>query len=310
MSGVANVYMGTSEFAAEVLTILAGSPHRPSLVVTPPDRKQGRGRKLSPPPTAIRARELGLDLHQTQSVNRPDSLELLRDTEAEWGCVCAFGQLIKEPLLSDLPMLNVHPSLLPRWRGAAPIERAMMAGDAETGVCVMRLTEGLDSGPVALRERVAIGPEADFGSLSGELARTGGELLVRALDLSSEGALEFVEQPEGGVTYAEKISAGDRRLDPARPAPELARVVAALTPHIGAFLMLDGEERLGVRAARARHAGPDAGVLEIDGEGERLIVGCGEGSLEIERLQPAGKREMTASAWLRGRRPPLRIPVG
>jgi methionyl-tRNA formyltransferase len=308
LSGIANVYLGTSEFAAEVLRTLAGSRHPPTLVVTPPDRKRGRGRKLAPPPVAELARELDLELHQTTSVNEPASLALLRDAGAEWGCVCAFGQLIKEPLLSVLPMLNVHPSLLPRWRGAAPIERAIMAGDGETGVCVMRLTEGLDSGPVAISERVAIEPGTNFGSLAAKLARRGGELLVRALDLAESGELEFEAQQEDGATYAEKIGREDRRLDPARPAIELERRVAALTPHIGAYLELGDEQRLGVRSARAETGGADPGEVAVrDG---RLIVGCFEGALAIDELQPQGKRAMATEDWIRGHEPPSRVPVG
>ncbi|HEV2727012.1 MAG TPA: methionyl-tRNA formyltransferase, partial [Solirubrobacterales bacterium] len=229
-------YLGTSDFAATVLRRLADSPHRPALVVTPPDRRQGRGRKVKPPPAALAAQELELELLQAENVNDDAALERIRAARPEAVVVCAFGQLIREPLLSEFPMLNIHPSRLPRWRGAAPIERAIMAQDEATGVCVMRLTAGLDSGPVALREEVAIDPEEDFESLSARLAELGGNLLVRALDLQAEGALEFVEQDEDGVTYAEKIEPGERRLDPARPAPELAAKVRALTPHVGAYL--------------------------------------------------------------------------
>ncbi len=153
--------------------------------------------------------------------------------------VCAFGALIKEPLLSEHELLNVHPSLLPRWRGAAPIERAIMAGDERTGVSIMRLTAGLDSGPVCLAEAEPIRPDDSYGSLAARLQELGGELLVRAL----EERPPFVEQPEDGVTYAEKITPADRLLDPARPAVELERVVRALHPHVGARV-----------AARRRHA--------------------------------------------------------
>jgi methionyl-tRNA formyltransferase len=248
---VRTAYLGTSEFAATVLRRLAGSPHRPALVVSPPDRPQGRGRKVKPPPAATAAQELGLELLQAENVNEGEALGRIRAAAPEAVAVCAFGQLIREPLLSEYPMLNVHPSLLPRWRGAAPIERAMMAGDAVTGVCVMQLTAGLDSGPVALVEEVPIDPEEDFAGLSARLAAVGGDLLVRALDLQAEGSLEFTEQDEAGVTYAEKIEAAERRLDPDRPARELAAKVRALTPHVGAYLELPDGERLGVRRARA-----------------------------------------------------------
>ena len=291
-------YLGTSDFAATILRRLAASPHRPALVITPPDRRQGRGRRLSPPPVALAAAELSLQLHQTQSVNEPGSLQVIADAEIDTGMVCAFGQLIKAPLLDEIEMLNVHPSLLPRWRGAAPIERAIMAGDPQTGVAIMRLTEGLDTGPVALCERVEIDAGDDYGSLAGRLAELGGELAVRALELRATGDLVFSEQPSDGVTYAEKIEAHERRLDSGRPAIELERTVRALSPHIGAFVELEGGERLGVARAEADEAGPASGELRADGE--VLLLGTPEGSLRLVAVKPAGKREMPAGDYLRG----------
>ena len=291
-------YLGTSEFAATVLRRLAGSPHRPTLVVTPPDRRQGRGRRVKPPPAALAAGELGLELLQAENVNEEDALARIRAAQPQAVVVCAFGQLIREPLLSEFPILNVHPSLLPRWRGAAPIERAMMACDQTTGVCVMRLTAGLDSGPVALVEEVAIEPEEDFESLAAKLAALGGDLLVRALDLQAEGALEFTEQDEEGVTYAEKIDSAERRLDPDRPAPELAAKVRALNPHVGTYLELADGERLGVRRAHAVEAEVEPGRLEArDGA---LLLGCREGALRLDEVQPPGGKPMPADAYLRG----------
>jgi methionyl-tRNA formyltransferase len=295
---VRTVFLGTSGFAATVLRRLAESEHRPRLVLTPPDRPRGRGRRLASPPAAEAARDLGLDLLQTESVNAPDAVERVRATDPEVGAVCAFGQLITEPLLSDLEMLNVHPSLLPRWRGAAPIERTLMAGDPETGVAVMRLTEGLDSGPVALKERVAIEPDDDFGALEPRLAALGGELLVRALDLRAEDKLEFTEQDDSLATYAQKIDAADRRLDPSRPAAELAATVRALTPHVGAFLELEGGARLGVRRAEARSGQLGPGVLRAGAD--ELALGTADGLLRLLVVQPAGKRPMPVEAYLRG----------
>jgi methionyl-tRNA formyltransferase len=295
---VRTAYLGTSDFAATVLRRLADSPHRPSLVVTPPDRRQGRGRKVKPPPAAVAAGELGLELLQAENVNDEGALERIRAAAPEAVVVCAFGQLIREPLLSDYPMLNVHPSLLPRWRGAAPIERAMMAGDETTGICVMRLTEGLDSGPVALCEETPIDSAEDFEALAARLAALGGDLLVRALDLQAEGALEFAEQDEDGVTYAEKIEAAERRLDPERPAAELAAKVRALTPHVGAYLELPGDERLGVRRAHAVEDRGEPGKLTT--ADDALLLGTREGSLRLEVVQPAAGRPMPADAYLRG----------
>jgi methionyl-tRNA formyltransferase len=270
---VRTVYLGTSAFAGAVLRRLYDSPHRPSLVVSRPDSPQGRGRKLAPPPTVEIARELGIDVYQPDSVNGEDALERIGAVQPQTLCVCAFGALIKEPLLSEYPILNVHPSLLPRWRGAAPIERAILAGDAETGVSIMKLTAGLDSGPLCLQERVTIDPEDDYGALAAKLEQLGGEMLVRALDDN----LPFVDQDEAHVTYAEKITAADRLLDPGEPAAARARRVRALSPHIGAYLEQPDGSRLGVWKARA------------DGDNLELLV-----------VQPPGKRPMPWADYQRG----------
>jgi methionyl-tRNA formyltransferase len=300
---VRTVYLGTSEFAAAVLRRLAGSPHRPQLIVTPPDRPRGRGRRSGPPPAAVVAAELGIALHQAENVNDEATLERIRAAAPEAVAVCAFGQLIREPLLSGWPLLNVHPSLLPRWRGAAPIERAIMAGDARTGVSVMQVTAGLDSGPVALQEEIAIGSEDDFESLAGKLEPLGGDLLVRGLGLQAAGDLAFVDQDDGAATYAEKIDPAERRLDPARSAAELARTVRALTPHIGTYLVLGDEERLGVRRARAVDVSVKQG--ELKAEWGALLLGCGRGALRLEVVQPPGGKPMRADAYLRGHRVPV-----
>ncbi|HEX6228823.1 MAG TPA: methionyl-tRNA formyltransferase [Solirubrobacterales bacterium] len=296
-------FLGTSAFAAAVLRRLADSRHRPLLVVTPPDRPRGRGRRTQQPPAAEAAAELGIPLEQTESVNDPSALERIRAVRPEAVVVCAFGQLIREPLLSEFPLLNLHPSLLPRWRGAAPIERAIMAGDEKTGVSVMRVTAGLDSGPVALREEIDLSPEDDFESLSARLEELGGELLVRALDLQEEGRLSFEDQDEEAATYAEKIDPEERRLDPRRPATELARTVRALTPHIGTYLETDSGKRLGVRSARAVDVGVRAG--EIRAEWGALLLGCGRGALRLEVVQPEGGKPMAADAYLRGHPVPV-----
>ena len=296
------VYLGTSEFAVAVLRRLADSPHRPVLGATPPDRPRGRGRKLAPPPVAAAAAELGIEVHQASRVSEPGSVERIGTAGAEVGVVCAFGQLIREPLLSGLEMLNVHPSLIPRWRGAAPIERTIMAGDGETGVTVMRVEAGLDSGAVALVEPTPVEHSDDYGTLSARLAALGGELIVRALDLRAAGRLEFTEQDDSLVTYAEKISSGERRLDPARRGVDLERTVRALNPHIGAYLELDGGQRLGVGTASAEDGSLPVGRLVADGLALRL--GCGEGVLRLDVVQPPGKRPMAAEAYLRGHPPP------
>jgi methionyl-tRNA formyltransferase len=297
------VYLGTSEFAAEVLRTLAGSAHRPDLVLTRPDRPRGRGRRLTAPPVAGTARELGIALDQPESVNDEAARERIAAARPAVLCVCAFGALIKEPLLSDRPILNVHPSLLPRWRGAAPIERAIMAGDERTGVAIMQLTAGLDSGPVYLEQEDPIKAHDTYGTLAGRLAAIGGRLLVQALD-ELAGGLPAHDQDEALATYADKITAQDRVLAAAdRPAPESERVVRALAPHIGAAVILPGGERLGVWEAVARPPAPDdpaPGELALSGSVP--VLGCAPGTLALNVVQPAGRTPMPGDAYLRGRR--------
>jgi methionyl-tRNA formyltransferase len=285
------VFLGTSDFAAAVLDRLADSPHRPQLVVTRPDRPAGRGRRLSAPPVADAARALGLELAQPDKVNEEDARAQIAAVEPDVVIVCAFGALIREPLLSDFEIVNVHPSLLPRWRGAAPVERALMAGDAETGVCIIRLTADLDSGPIFLTGVEPVAPDDTYGTLAPRLQELGAGLLLRTLDEHPEP----VEQAEEGVTYADKITAADRTLDPRAPAAVNARVVRALSPHIGARVELPDGSWLGVLRAALRS--PDeAGPLRADGA--RLLLG----GLELLEVQPAGGRAMAAAAYLRGRK--------
>jgi len=291
---VRTVFLGTSAFAAAVLERLAGSEHRPSLVITRPDRPAGRGRKLAAPPIVEAARAMDLEVLQPESVNDDATRERIAAERPDVVCVCAFGALIKPPLLTDFDLLNVHPSLLPRWRGAAPIERAIMAGDAETGVSIMRVTEGLDSGPICLQAAEPIRPDDTYGSLAPRLQDMGGALLLRALD----DRPPFTEQDDAGATYADKIAAADRTLDPARPAVELERTVRALHPHIGARIALPDGSHLRVLAAAALDRGPPQGVFAVaDG---RLALGCSEGALELLALQPSGGRPMQAADYLRG----------
>ena len=289
------VYLGTSDFAVTVLELLAESDHRPALVVTRPDRPRGRGRRLSPPPVADAARGLGFEVLQPESVNSAGARAAIAAASPETVCICAYGALIREPLLSEHPMLNVHPSLLPRWRGAAPIERAIEAGDSETGVSIMRPIMEMDAGPVCLQRSEPVHPGDNYGTLAPRLARLGGELLVEALDTSPP----FVEQPEEGVTIAAKIEAADRALDPSLEAAANECRVRALTPHVGAYVLLPDDERLGVRRAAVSDAPPPP-PSELAAEGDRLLYGCVDRALELLEVQPAGGRPMDAAAYLRG----------
>jgi methionyl-tRNA formyltransferase len=277
---VRTVYFGTSSFAVVVLERLAESAHRPVLVVTRPDRPQGRGRRVAPPPVAVRARELGLEVMQPERLHDPEPLARIAAAAPEVACVCAYGVLIREPLLTDYEMLNVHPSLLPRWRGAAPVERAIMAGDRETGVTVHRTTSELDAGPIAAQRRFPIGPEDDAGVV---LERA----TLVALELLEEVFAEptFVPQPEAGATYAEKITAADRELDWELPPEENLNRIRALSPHIGARGLVEGRRLLVWRAQPARE--------------ESLLVA---GGLELLEVQREGGKRLSAEEYVRGRR--------
>jgi methionyl-tRNA formyltransferase len=280
-------FFGTSAFGADVLRALVERGRLTiSEVVSQPDRESGRGRRLTPPPVAEAARELGLHLSQPERASDAPP-------KAEAGIVVAFGQIIREPLLSAYPLVNLHPSLLPRWRGAAPVERAIMAGDGETGVAVIELVAELDAGPVLAERRFPIGDRDDAGDVRARALEMGVPLLERAL-------LERPSpQPQAaaGITYAHKIGPADRTLDWSRPAIDLDRVVRALSPHIGARCLLDGRPFV-IWRARPLDRGP-AVVGEVTAP---LVVGCGKGALELLELQPAGKRRMSGEEFLRGLR--------
>lgn len=268
------VYLGTSDFAVRVLEALADGPHKPTLVITRPDAKQGRGRKIGPPPVAVAARELGIETIQPVSVNDEETSARVAAVKPDAVILCAFGALVKAPLLTDYDILNVHPSLLPRWRGAAPVERAMMAGDAQTGVSIMRLVAELDAGPVYAQQPEPILPTDDYASLSARLQDVSVALLHEVLETD----LVPTPQPEDGVTYAEKLTAEDRTLDLTRPPEENVRIVRALHPHIGARIALPSGDFLGVQEAS----------ISLDG------------TLELVTVQPAGGRPMAYAEYRRG----------
>lgn len=295
-------FLGTSDFAAIVLGILAESGRQPVLAVTLPDRRRGRGRREQPSPVAVKAEELDIELLKSSDVNDGADRERIAAASAAtgWASICAFGQLIREPLLSEVPMLNVHPSLLPRWRGAAPVERAIMCGDAETGVAVMRLVADLDAGPVAATESTPIGPDETYGELAPRLAGIGGRLLVEALGRAAGGSIEWTGQDDEFATYAEKIESGERRIDPQRTAAAEHDRVRALNPHIGTWLDLGQDRRLGVKRTALA---PEVTGLEPDELTEREgrpVLGCADGALWLETVQPPGGKPMDGADWMRG----------
>ena len=280
------VYIGSSVFA---LAVLDAAQIAPALVVSRPPSRRGRGRRTLPTPVAAGARERGFE------VREPERLEELADELAalrpELVCLCAYGAMVREPLLSEYEIVGVHPSLLPRWRGAAPIERAIMAGDDRTGVALLRLVAALDAGPVCATGELAIEAGDDYESLSGRLSALAGTLLAAAV----RGPRVYADQDPSGVTYAAKIAPAERILDPGRPAAELERVVRALHPHVGARLR-DG---LGVSRARVA-AAPELEPGALRAHEGRLYLGATPGTLELERVTPPGGRPMDAAAYLRG----------
>jgi len=259
----------TAPFGADVLERLAAG-HDVALLITRPDTPRGRGRKLAAPPAKEAAERLGIPVAQPDRLD--DTVRLGADTVV----VCAYGLLVPEPLLQRALWLNVHPSLLPRWRGAAPVERALMAGDARTGVTIHRTIPELDAGPLAAQRAFDVGPDDDAGAVYARSAEVAAELLD---DVLAEDEPAFTPQPEEGVTYAEKIRPEDRELDLSRPARELVDRVRALSPHIGARAVVDGVPLIVWKARVAA-----------------------DGSFELLEVQPEGRRRMTIDEYLRGRR--------
>jgi methionyl-tRNA formyltransferase len=278
-------FLGTPEAAVPSLRALVDAGHEVEIVITRPDRKRGRGGELSPSPVKASAQELGLRVaHQLSAVDELD---------VERGVVVAYGRLIPGALLARVPMLNVHFSLLPRWRGAAPVERAILAGDAETGVSIMSLDVDLDTGPVHLERRVAIGDKT-LTTLLDELSALGARALTEVL--ASPELLATARAQEGEVTFAEKLSKDEFHLLPALSAEQLLRIV-----RLGqAFTFVDGRRLLVERASRYDGVGVDAGTIAL--RDARVVLGATSGSIEIEQVRPDSAKSMSATAWWTGAR--------
>ncbi|ABM63085.1 methionyl-tRNA formyltransferase [Halorhodospira halophila] len=297
------VFAGTPDFAVPGLDALVEAGVRPVAVFTQPDRPAGRGRRLTPPPVKRAAERHGLGVHQPERLGAEEA-EQIRALAPDLMVVVAYGQILRRNVL-DVPRfgcVNVHASLLPRWRGAAPIQRALLAGDEQTGVTLMQMDEGLDTGPMLARKATPISADETAGSLHDRLARIGADLLVAHLPEILAGAITPEPQPDDGVTYAAKLTNDESWLDPTEPAEQLERRVRALAPVPGARLQL-GETPVRVLAARACAGRPEdrAGTVAAVGSGG-IEVATGEGRLEITRLKPAGGREQTAADYLNGRR--------
>lgn len=289
-------FAGSPEAAVGPLRALAASPHEIAVVVSQPDRPRGRRGTPAPTPVAAAALELGIPVLRPRTINDPEVVAELEDAGVAALAVVAFGQILRDVVLDRWPCVNVHFSLLPAYRGAAPVERALMDGATETGVTIMRMDAGLDTGPMLAVERTAVEPGEDAGSLVARLSAMGGPLLARVLSDMEAGRAVETPQPDEGVSLAPKITADDRPLDLGRPAAELERRVRALSPHLGATCRIGGEPFKVWRAVARAEAAP-AG---LSAEGGRLVAGCAEGSLELLELQPPGRGRMDAGSFLRG----------
>ncbi len=295
------VFMGTPDFSVPTLAEVLGAGHEVVAAYTQPSRPAGRGMAERLSPVARFAANAGIPVKSSTSLKREAEQQEFASLNADAAVVVAYGLLLPRPVLAAprLGCFNLHASVLPRWRGAAPIQRAIMAGDAETGVMVMRMEEGLDTGPVCLAEPVAIGPEVTAGELHDELARRGASLMVRALGGLERGLLECTPQPGEGATYAAKIDKAEAHIDFTRPAREVHNLIRGLSPFPGAWFEATAAgkiERVKVlRAGLADGSGIPGEVLD-----DALTVACGSGAVRLLELQRAGKRPMGAADFLRG----------
>jgi methionyl-tRNA formyltransferase len=295
-------FMGTPAFAARLLAAVHAEGHEIAAVYAQPPAPRGRGRALQPSPVQAEAERLGLVVRTPGSMRDPEAIAAFQALELDAAVVVAYGQILVKAVL-DAPRLgafNVHASLLPRWRGAAPIQRAIMAGDRETGVQVMRMSEGLDEGPVLMTSHVAIDPEETAGTLHDKLMRAGAALLPRALAAIAAGQAVETPQAESGATYARKIKPAEARIDWSRPAIEIDRQIRGLSPFPGAWFMAETPKGpLRVKALLSRiglGAGAPGELLD-----DRLLIACGEGAVRLLRVQAEGRRAQDADEFLRGR---------
>jgi methionyl-tRNA formyltransferase len=304
------IFMGTPDFAVPTLLELVAHGHEIAAVYTRAAKPAGRGMKLQPSPVEQEARRLGVTVLTPTTLKTPEALEEFRSHQADAAVVVAYGMILPQAIL-DAPRdgcFNLHGSLLPRWRGAAPINRAIMAGDAESGVMVMKMDAGLDTGDVAMAERLAITDAMTAADLHDALAPLGADLMVRAMGALERGKLQLTKQSEAGVTYAAKIDKAEARIDWNKPARAVLRHIHGLSPFPGAWceIALDGvSARLKIlRCARVDRSGVPGELLD-----DRLTIACKDGAIRILELQRAGKAPMKAEDFLRGTplKPPMRF---
>jgi methionyl-tRNA formyltransferase len=293
------VFMGTPDFAVPTLLELVGGGHEIAAVYTRAPQPGGRrGLETTPSPIAREAERLKLAILTPKTLKDQDAAGAMRALGADAAVVVAYGLILPKAILDSFPLgcFNLHASLLPRWRGAAPIHRAIMAGDKETGVMVMKMEEGLDTGPVAMAERLPIAPDATTGELHDKLARLGADLMLRALGALERGGLQLTSQAEAGVTYARKIDKNETRIDWTKPWHEVHDHCRGLSPYPGAWSEMPGMGRVKIlRSTKGDGNGEPGRVLD-----DRLTVACGSGAVRIVELQRAGGKPMAAGEFLRG----------
>jgi methionyl-tRNA formyltransferase len=295
--------MGTPDFAVPTLAEIVGRGHDVAAVYARAAKPAGRrGLELQPTPVESEARRFGLPVLTPATLRTPEAQDVFRAHRADAAVVVAYGLILPQGVLDAVTLgcFNLHASLLPRWRGAAPINRAIMAGDAETGVMVMKMEEGLDTGPIAMADRVTIAPDMTAGDLHDELARRGADLMVRALGALERGTLTLTPQPEAGVEYAAKISKDETRIDWSKPRRQVHDHIRGLSPFPGAWFEIAGEGGKPVRVKvlrTTRGEGSGRPGTALDG---KLTIACGDGAVRILQLQRAGGKAMTAEEFLRG----------
>jgi methionyl-tRNA formyltransferase len=295
------IFMGTPDFSVPTLRELAERGHDIAAVYTRAPKPAGRGMELTPSPVEREARRLGIPVLTPKTLRTPEAQETFRSHRADLAVIVAYGLILPKDILAAVPLgcFNLHGSLLPRWRGAAPINRAVMAGDDETGIMVMRMEEGLDTGPVAMAERVPIAPDVTAGDLHDQLAPLGAKLMGRALEALERDDLILTPQPDTGVTYAAKIDKGETRIDWRKPAQQVHDHIRGLSPFPGAWFELPGKGAPGrikvLRTTRMDGSAPAGTVLD-----ENLTIACGDGAIRILELQRAGRQPMQTEEFLRG----------
>jgi methionyl-tRNA formyltransferase len=292
------VFMGTPDFAVPTLLEIVGRGHDVAAVYTRAPKPAGRGMDLQETPVEREARRIGLPVLTPKTLRTDDALAAFRAHRADAAVVVAYGLILPVPILDAVPLgcFNLHASLLPRWRGAAPINRAIMAGDAESGVMVMKMEEGLDTGPIAMAERMAIGADMTAGELHDALARLGADLMVRALGALERSTVQLTPQPAEGVTYARKIDKGETRIDWARSWQAVHDHCRGLSPFPGAWFEFANSVRVKVlRTTRGEGSGVPGTALD-----HHLTIACREGAIRLVQVQRAGRQPMTAEEFLRG----------